>query len=175
MKRDGNRATKKVTSMFNTTHNTVVIMQFQAQSMVRVATNYNPLYLLGEYTSNNSPFNRVFIYSNIYGRLSMTRVLLFAGYLVLFFAGFVLCLFFAGQIATGGRSADLEEQMACINVPSQLSQPHFLAVQRALGTMFEEEVTKDVLSAGQKEREVEITKNSFCDGVHSCSHSEVCS
>ena len=72
-----------------------------------------------------------------------------------------------GQIATGGGSAHLAEQMACINVPS-LSQPHFLTIERALGTMFEEEVTKGVLSAGEKERQIAIPKNSYCDGVPSC-------
>ena len=72
-----------------------------------------------------------------------------------------------GQVATGGGSAHLREQMACINVPS-LSQPRFLAVERAIGTVFEKEVTEGILAAGKKEREIAIANNSTCDGVPSC-------
>ena len=55
-----------------------------------------------------------------------------------------------GQIATGGGSAHLDEQLACVDIPS-ISRPHFLKLERALGTMFENLVAQGLLSADRKQ------------------------
>ena len=65
-----------------------------------------------------------------------------------------------GQIATVGGNAHLAEQMACISVPS-LSQSNFLTIERALGTMFEEEVAKGVLSSGEKNNRLLLLKTAI--------------
>ena len=72
-----------------------------------------------------------------------------------------------GQIATGGGSAHLDEQLACIDVPS-ISQPHFLKLEKALGYMFDNIVTQGLLSAGNKERQIAISNNSYCEGIPAC-------
>ena len=72
-----------------------------------------------------------------------------------------------GQIATGGGSAHLDEQLACVDVPS-ISQPHFLKLERALGTMFENIVAQGLLSASKKERQIAISNNSYCEGIPAC-------
>jgi len=69
-----------------------------------------------------------------------------------------------GKTATGGGRTHLEEQITRVNVPS-LSQPHFLAIERALGTMFEEKVTKGVCYSicWKKEKKDCNCKKNFCD------------
>ena len=72
-----------------------------------------------------------------------------------------------GQIATGGGTAHLEEQLACVDVPS-ISKPHFVKLEEALGYMFNATVTQGLLSAGKKERQIAISNNSYCEGTPAC-------
>ena len=65
-----------------------------------------------------------------------------------------------GQIATGGGSAHLDEQLTCVDIPS-ISRPHFLKLERALGTMFENIVAQGLLSADRKQRQMVILNNSI--------------
>ena len=68
---------------------------------------------------------------------------------------------------TGGGSAHLDEQLACIDVPS-ISQPHFLKLEKALGCMFNNIVTQGLLSAGIKECRIVLSYNSYCEGIPAC-------
>ena len=72
-----------------------------------------------------------------------------------------------GQIATGGGSAHLEKQLACVNVAS-ISKPHFVKLEEALGYMFNATVTQGLLSAGKKEQQIAISNNSYCEGTPAC-------
>ena len=65
-----------------------------------------------------------------------------------------------GQIATGGGSAHLEEQLACVDVPS-ISKPHFIKLEEALGHTFNTIVTQGLLSAGIKERLIATVQLKF--------------
>ena len=67
-----------------------------------------------------------------------------------------------GQIATGGGSEHMKEQLACFQVPS-LSTPSFITLEYNMGTLFEEMVTKQLLTAGQKEKELAIQQGSYND------------
>lgn len=69
-----------------------------------------------------------------------------------------------GQVATGGGSAHLDEQLACIDVPS-ISQPHFLKLEKAFGYMFDNIVTQGLLSAGIKECQITISNNSYREDI----------
>ena len=68
-----------------------------------------------------------------------------------------------GQMATGGGADHLEEQMACVHVPS-LSNPCFIEMEELIGTAFEDMVYKELLIAGQMERELAI-KNNIYHGI----------
>ena len=67
-----------------------------------------------------------------------------------------------GQIATGGGSEHMKEQLACFQVPS-LSTSSFITLEYNMGTLYEEMVTKQLLSAGQKERELAIQQGNYND------------
>ena len=69
-----------------------------------------------------------------------------------------------GQIATGGGAEHMKEQLACFQVPS-LSAPSFINLERDMGTMFEAIVTEQILTAGQKERELAIQRGSYHNTV----------
>jgi len=45
----------------------------------------------------------------------------------------------------------MKEQLACFQVPS-LSTPSFITLEYNMGTLFEEIITKQLLTAGKKER-----------------------
>ena len=72
-----------------------------------------------------------------------------------------------GQIATGGRADHLEEQMACVHIPS-LSGPCFIEMEELIGTAFEDMVSKELLVAGQVEKELAIANNSYHGGGDNC-------
>ena len=59
------------------------------------------------------------------------------------------------QIATGGGTDHLKEQLACIQVPS-LSSPTFINLEHTMGAAFEAIVSKQLLTAGQVERQLAI-------------------
>ena len=65
-----------------------------------------------------------------------------------------------GQIATGGGADHLKEQLACIQVPS-LSTPTFVNLERIMGTKFEATVNQQLLTAGQKERQLAIAQGNY--------------
>ena len=67
-----------------------------------------------------------------------------------------------GQKATGGGSEHMKEQLACFQVPS-LSTPSFITLEYNMGTLFEEMVTKQLLTAGQKEKELAIQQSNYND------------
>ena len=56
-----------------------------------------------------------------------------------------------GQISTGGGAAHLQEQMANVGVPG-LSKNTFTRLERKLGKMMEEEMSQELLKAGEEER-----------------------
>ena len=62
-----------------------------------------------------------------------------------------------GQIANGGGADHLKEQLACIQVPS-LSTPTFINLECTMGTVFEEIVSKQLLTTGQMERQLAIVQ-----------------
>ena len=66
-----------------------------------------------------------------------------------------------GQISTGGGSAHLNEQMANVGVPA-LSKKTFTRIERELGKEMEEEVTCELLKAGDEERAL---ATEYSDGV----------
>ena len=69
-----------------------------------------------------------------------------------------------GQIATGGGTSHLEEQLACTSVPS-LSKKSFTHLECTLGTLFEALVSKQLLSAGKEERQLAILNGCYHNGV----------
>ena len=54
------------------------------------------------------------------------------------------------QIATGGGSSQLEEQLSCVTVTA-LSKKSFMHLECSLGTLFEATVSQQLLSAGKQE------------------------
>ena len=72
-----------------------------------------------------------------------------------------------GQIATGGGGDHLEEQLSSMNVPS-LSLHSFVSIERSLGTVFEDIVTHELLSAGKEELQYAIANNTFFKDVAVC-------
>ena len=69
---------------------------------------------------------------------------------------------FLGQIATGNGSEHMKEQMASFQVCS-LSTPSFITLEYNMGTLFEEMVTKQLLTAGQKEKQLAIQQGNYND------------
>ena len=65
-----------------------------------------------------------------------------------------------GQIATGGGA----DHLVCIQVPS-LSSPTFINLEHTMGAAFEAIVGKQLLTAGQMERQLAIEKGSYHNGV----------
>ena len=69
-----------------------------------------------------------------------------------------------GQISTGGGANHLEEQLACVGVPS-LSKKSFIQLERTLGTLFEEVVSQQLLSAGKEEKQQAILNGNYHNGI----------
>jgi len=69
-----------------------------------------------------------------------------------------------GQIATGGGTSHLEEQLACTSVPS-LSKKSFTHLECTLGTLFEAVVSKQLLYAGKEERQLATLNGCYHNGV----------
>ena len=63
-------------------------------------------------------------------------------------------------MATGGGAAHLEEQLACISVPS-LTIAFFVEMEHTHGTNLKSLVMEQMLSAGQEEKQITISNNSF--------------
>ena len=60
-----------------------------------------------------------------------------------------------GQVATGGGDEHLEEQLACLQIPS-ITKVTFIQLERHLGTVFEQYVSDNLLAAGKEERGLAI-------------------
>ena len=65
------------------------------------------------------------------------------------------------QVATGGGAEHLEEQLACLQIPS-VTKATFIQLECHLGTVFEQIVSDNLLAAGKEERDLAITN--FNDG-----------
>ena len=72
-----------------------------------------------------------------------------------------------GQVATGGGSAHLEEQLMSMDIPS-LSQYSFVNLERSLGLAFETLVTNLLLSTGKEEKEHAIANGTTFEGIPAC-------
>ena len=69
-----------------------------------------------------------------------------------------------GQIVTGGGADHLTEQLACVQVPS-LSTPSFIHLESIMGATLEAMVGRNLLIAGQKERQLAIEQGNYHNGV----------
>ena len=68
------------------------------------------------------------------------------------------------QIATGGGSIQLEEQLSCVTVPA-LARKSFMHLECSLSTLFEATVSQQLLSAGKQERELAVLNGCYHNGV----------
>ena len=69
-----------------------------------------------------------------------------------------------GQVATGGGAEHLEEQLACLQIPS-VTKATFIQLERYLGTVFEQIVSDNLLAAGKEERDLAIANDEYYCGV----------
>ena len=69
-----------------------------------------------------------------------------------------------GQISSGGGSSHLQEQLACIDVPS-IYHTTFISIERELGVMFEDEVMAEAMEAGKEEKMLAEHRNEYHEGV----------
>ena len=69
-----------------------------------------------------------------------------------------------GQIATGGGAEHLEEQLACVQIPT-MTKVSFIELERSLGRVFEQLVADNLLTAGKEERALAIAQGNFHNGV----------
>ena len=69
-----------------------------------------------------------------------------------------------GQVATGGGGEYLEEQLACLQIPS-VSKAIFIQLERHLGAVFEQLVGDCVVAAGKEEKKLAIAHNLYHNGV----------
>ena len=69
-----------------------------------------------------------------------------------------------GQVATGGGAEHLEEQLACLQIPS-VTKATFIQLERHLGTVFEQIVSDNLLAAGKEERDLAIANDEYHCGV----------
>ena len=69
-----------------------------------------------------------------------------------------------GQISSGGGSSHLQEQLACIDVPS-IHHTTFISIERELGVMFEDEVMAEAMEAGKEEKMLAEHRNEYHEGV----------
>ena len=53
-----------------------------------------------------------------------------------------------GQVATGGGAEHLEEQLACLQIPS-VTKATFIQLERHLGNVFKRIVSYNLLAAGK--------------------------
>ena len=54
-----------------------------------------------------------------------------------------------GQVAIGGGAAHLEEQLSALDIPS-IHHTTFTDIERQLGSMFNDEVTKEIMEGGKE-------------------------
>ena len=69
-----------------------------------------------------------------------------------------------GQVATGGGAEHLEEQFACLQIPS-VTKATFIQLERHLGTVFEQLVSDNLLTTGKEERDLAIANGQYHNGV----------
>ena len=60
-----------------------------------------------------------------------------------------------GQVATGGGAEYLEEQLACLQIPS-VTKATFIQLECHLGSVFDLLVSDNLLAAGKEERDLAI-------------------
>ena len=65
-----------------------------------------------------------------------------------------------GQVATGGGAEHLEEQLACLQIPS-VTKVTFIQLERHLGTVFAQIVSDNLLAAGKEERDLAIANDEY--------------
>ena len=73
-----------------------------------------------------------------------------------------------GQISSGRGSSHLQEQLACIDVPS-IHHTTFISIERELGVMFEDEVMAEAMEAGKEEKMLAEQRNEYHEGVQAIS------
>ena len=69
-----------------------------------------------------------------------------------------------GQISSGGGSSHLQEQLACVDVPS-IHHTTFISIERELGVMFEDEVMAEAMEAGKEGKMLAEQRNEYHEGV----------
>ena len=69
-----------------------------------------------------------------------------------------------GQVATGGGGEHLEEQLACLQIPS-VTKATFIHLERHLGAVFKQLVGDCLVAAGKEEKELAIAYNHYHNGV----------
>ena len=69
-----------------------------------------------------------------------------------------------GQVATGGGGEHLEEQLACLQIPS-VTKATFIQLERQLGAVFEQLVGDCLVAAGKEEKELAVANNRYHNGV----------
>ena len=69
-----------------------------------------------------------------------------------------------GQVATGGGGEHLEEQLACLQIPS-VTKTTFIQLEPHLGTVFEQLVGDSLVAAGKEEKELAIAHGRYHNGV----------
>lgn len=69
-----------------------------------------------------------------------------------------------GQMATGGGHSKLNETAAALNMPG-MSKNTFISIETQIGKAWEAELAKEIVTAGNRERQAAIDRYDTHEGV----------